>query len=232
VTDAPLEHNDHDTDDVSPEEGATRRCIVTGTLQPREQLIRFVIGPDRQIWPDLLEKLPGRGLWVSCDAALLEQAIRKNLFAKAAKTNAKPAPDLATMVREQLRQRVIQLLGLVKRSGKAVVGFSQVEPAVTRKQIALLFIATDAGSDGRSKLTSQLPPERVITLLTSLELGQALGHDQLVYVGLNAQPLVKQITAAAMRFSAFIAKENVAHSAALAQIGAEFHTRERTDTVG
>ena len=45
--------------------GAERKCIATGEVQPKFGLIRFVVGPDQQIVPDILGKLPGRGIWVS-----------------------------------------------------------------------------------------------------------------------------------------------------------------------
>lgn len=198
-----------------------RRCIVTGALLPRDQLIRFVVGPDQKVWPDLQEKLPGRGLWVCCDAELVMQAVKKNQFAKAARQAVKVDSGLVSMVRDQLRERITQLLGLAKRGGSVIVGFSQVEPALKRQKIALLLIATDAGTDGRAKLSNKLPSEQIITVLSSIELGQAVGHDQLVYVGLAKQPLTNQIAVASMRFSAFTAKENIAPLSPLAQIGAE-----------
>ena len=62
-----------------------RRCIVTRAVKPRAGLIRFVAGPDDVVVPDLAEKLPGRGMWVSADAAALGQAAKKGHFARAAK---------------------------------------------------------------------------------------------------------------------------------------------------
>ena len=53
-----------------------RKCIVTGEVQPKAGLIRFVIGPDNQVVPDILGKLPGRGIYVTADRAILEQVIR------------------------------------------------------------------------------------------------------------------------------------------------------------
>lgn len=37
-------------------------------------MIRFVVGPDRQIVPDLAAKLPGRGIWLSASKDVLELA--------------------------------------------------------------------------------------------------------------------------------------------------------------
>ena len=42
-----------------------RTCIVTRAVKPVAELIRFVLGPDDQVVPDLKHKLPGRGVWVT-----------------------------------------------------------------------------------------------------------------------------------------------------------------------
>ncbi len=55
-----------------PETGPFRRCILTRQRLPKERMIRFVVGPDRQIVPDLAAKLPGRGIWLSASADVLE----------------------------------------------------------------------------------------------------------------------------------------------------------------
>ena len=62
-----------------------RKCIVTGEVQPKHGLIRFVVSPDKQIVPDLAEKLPGRGIWVSSTNNAVSTAIGKGLFSRGAK---------------------------------------------------------------------------------------------------------------------------------------------------
>ena len=42
--------------------GPERKCIATGEVRPTAGMIRFVLGPDAQIVPDVLGKLPGRGI--------------------------------------------------------------------------------------------------------------------------------------------------------------------------
>ena len=46
------------TADDEPETGPLRRCIVTRERQPKERMIRFVVGPDRTLVPDLLQRCP------------------------------------------------------------------------------------------------------------------------------------------------------------------------------
>ena len=66
------------------ESGPERKCIATGDVRPKSELIRFVVGPDHSIYPDLAGKLPGRGIWVSANAKALETAVKKNHFPSAA----------------------------------------------------------------------------------------------------------------------------------------------------
>ena len=51
----------------TPETGKhrERRCVATGETLPEQRLIRFALGPDGALHPDLAAKLPGRGAWVS-----------------------------------------------------------------------------------------------------------------------------------------------------------------------
>ena len=60
-----------DKDQDDPE----RRCIATGESQPKSELVRFVVGPEGQIVPDLLNRLPGRGIYVSADRVAIDKAV-------------------------------------------------------------------------------------------------------------------------------------------------------------
>ena len=63
-------HVEHAAPDAAatgaPETAASpqRRCIATGEVHDRARLVRFVIGPDGAVVPDIDERLPGRGLWL------------------------------------------------------------------------------------------------------------------------------------------------------------------------
>jgi len=63
-------HEDRLDDDL-PETGPLRRCIVSRAVLPKERMIRFVLGPDRVVVPDLAAKLPGRGMWLSASADVI-----------------------------------------------------------------------------------------------------------------------------------------------------------------
>ncbi len=58
-------------------------------------MIRFVIGPGRVLVPDLSASLPGRGMWLSARADVLERARARGIFAKAARGPVAVPADLA-----------------------------------------------------------------------------------------------------------------------------------------
>ena len=35
-------------------DGPERKCLVTGEVQPKQGLVRFVVGPEGQVVPDVL----------------------------------------------------------------------------------------------------------------------------------------------------------------------------------
>jgi len=165
-----------------------RRCLATGEMKPRAELIRFVIAPDQSVVPDLSENLPGHGLWVTATPEAIQLAVKKNLFAKAAKEPAHPAPDLADSVAILLRKRCLTFLGLAKGAGIAVLGESQTESALRAKKLGLYLHAPDATRtlDNRLAITE-------CSLFSRDEMGAAFGYDQIVYAGLGFHGLTEKL---------------------------------------
>lgn len=84
-------------------EPATRTCIVKREALPTERLIRFVAAPDGTVVPDLRHRLPGRGVWVTADAAHVATAEKKRLFARGLEAEVTVEPGLADRVALLLR---------------------------------------------------------------------------------------------------------------------------------
>jgi hypothetical protein len=167
---------------------AVRRCIASGEVRPKQELIRFVGGPDGTVVPDLAERLPGRGLWLSPRRDAMAKACARNLFARAAKASLRVPDDLVERVDRLLARRCLDLVGVAKRSGAAVSGYEQVAGALAAGRAAMLLAASDAAEAGRRKLRalarargSEVP---VVELFTAEELGRALGHDARVHVAI------------------------------------------------
>jgi len=176
-----------------------RRCIVTRTASPRDGLIRFVVSPDGEAVPDLGERLPGRGLWLSARRDIVQRACAENAFSKAARRNVSVAPDLADSLADLLDQRCLDLIGLARRSGQAVAGFDKVRAAAKTGDVALLLEASDGASDGRQKLERVLPDSHVLTLWSSAALGAPFGRDRAVHVAILAGGIADRLIREAAR---------------------------------
>lgn len=171
-----------------------RRCIVSGEVGPREALIRFVIGPDEAVVPDLGERLPGRGLWVTSTREAVETAIRKGLFAKSAKTKAVAAASLADDLEALLAKRAASALGLARKAGALVTGYEKVLAEIAAGRLVLLIEARDGSEDGMRKLAGALksryaalnraePP--ILKPLWGDEMDLALGRANVVHAALT-----------------------------------------------
>ncbi len=185
---------------AAPEKGPLRRCLVTGEEHPKTELVRFVIGPDGAVVPDVGGRLPGRGLWTLARRDIVAAAVARRLFARAAKQAVSADPDLPDRVAELLRRRCIEGLGLARRAGQAVAGFDQVRTWLDRGRCGALVIAADASPEGRRKLGGGLP---IADALGAEELGTAFGRDALTYVGLAPGELAKRIVTDAGRLAGF-----------------------------
>ncbi len=169
-------------------EAGDRLCLVTRETLPHTALIRFVIGPDQSVVPDLGENLPGHGLWVSASRPSIQTAVQKNLFAKATKEQARADPDLADHIAALLRKRCLSLLGLAKGAGLAVLGESQTESALREGKLALFLHAPDAMHplDNRREIPA-------FALFSREEMGAAFGYEQIVYAGLMPHRLTQKL---------------------------------------
>jgi len=190
-----------------------RRCIVTGDVLLERRLVRFVVGPDGYIVPDVAAKLPGRGIWVSADAALLQRAVAKNLFAKAAKMSVKVAPGLVANVESRLVARMQDHLGLARRAGVLVMGFDNVQWALTgRRKINILVEASDGAVDGLRKLLDTAQRQGVmpttLNCLSREELSVALGRENVVHAALFPGPLADRLVLDAERLGGFRPRNN------------------------
>ena len=177
-----------------------RRCIVTSETQPKRGLIRFAVGPDGQIVSDIMEKLPGRGLWVSAEREDLNTAISKGLFARAAKVQVTVPDNLVDEVERQLVRRITDLVALSRKAGSAVAGFEKVKGWLADGRAKVLLQASDGSERGKGKLWT---PEggRFFGNLTSSELGLAFGRENVIHGALAAGGLTRRVVEEATRLS-------------------------------
>jgi hypothetical protein len=181
---------------------AERKCIVTGEVQPKTGLIRFVVGPENQVYPDILGKLPGRGMYVTAERDILAQA-QKGQFSRSAKQAVAVADDVADEVERQLARHVVDLIALTRKSGRAVAGFEKVKGWLAGgERVRVLMQASDGSTRGKTKLWT---PEgaRYFGCLTAQELGLAFGRQSVIHGALATGGLSNRVVEEATKLTGF-----------------------------
>lgn len=196
----------------------SRRCAVTRAHRPKDELIRFVLGPDGTIVPDLKEKLPGRGVWLTAAHDTVAEAVRRKAFGRALKAEAKASEGLAGQVDTLLAEAALGALAMANKAGEVVFGHAKVEEALEKGRVIALIHAADAAQDGCRKLDGKalsLTGGRGIPAVRAFsadELGLASGRSNVIHAALIQGGAARKFLAAASRVERY-RKGNAAFAA-------------------
>lgn len=183
-------------------DGPERSCVVTRTVKSPDDLIRFVVGPDGSLVPDLLRKLPGRGVWASLSAATVTEAIKRRAFERSLKTKVFVSPDLAAMIDGLMLKDAQQALSMANKAGLVQAGFAKVEAMIGSGRCAAVIAASDGADDGRRKIgqalrraelareEAGLKPRKVpvVAIFAGEDLELALGKAHVIHAALAPGP--------------------------------------------
>ena len=200
---------DRGTTSVAP--GTERHCALTRELKPVSDMIRFVLGPAGEVVPDVKRKLPGRGIWITGDRGALEEAVKRNVFARGFKRDVRVAGDLTAATERLLERAALDALAVASKAGQVVTGFAKVEAAITQGDVAALLHASDAADDGTRKLDAALRRKAAekrgetatIDLFSGRQLDLALNRPNVVHAALLAGPAGETFLARVMRLKRF-----------------------------
>jgi hypothetical protein len=165
-----------------------------------------VVGPEGVVTPDIKNKLPGRGIWVSADKETVEKAEEKRVFERSARRSVSGVEDLAARVEGLLVKQTLNAIGLARKAGQLSQGFAKVEGLVRSNNAALLFSASDSGADGRTKLArlaNKGQNVKIIGCLSGAELSLALGRENVVHAAVNPGRFAERISAEVKRLEGF-----------------------------
>ena len=186
-----------ETDQDEPE----RKCIVSGESQPKAGLIRFVVGPEGSVVPDVLGRLPGRGFYVVAERAAIDKAAAKGLFSRAARQPVKSPEGLSDMIEAQLLRRVVDLMSMSRKAGGAVTGYEKVKEWLMKDRAAVLVQASDGSERGKTKLRPPGDGDTLISCLSAGELGLAFGRERAIHAALAAGGLTTRVVEEAARLA-------------------------------
>jgi hypothetical protein len=174
-------------------------------------MIRFVLGPAGEVVPDIKRKLPGRGIWITGGRAALDDAVKRNVFARGFKRDVRVAGDLSAATERLLERSALDALAMAGKAAQVLTGFAKVEAAIAQDDVAALIHASDAADDGTRKLdaalrrkTAEKPVETtVIALFSGEQLDLALNRPNVVHAALLAGPAGETFLARVMRLKRF-----------------------------
>lgn len=197
-----------------------RTCIVSREAREPADLVRFVVSPAGEVVPDLALRLPGRGIWVTATAQMVERAIKAKAFNRAAKAPVTVPADLPGLIERLMQRRVLEALSLTSKAGLLVLGFSRVEALLASGKAACLLHATDAGEDGVDKLdrlyravcrdSGRTP--LIHRLATSEQMSLALGRSNVVHAGLNPGGAARFFSAEVRRLDTYTGRSTLSEA--------------------
>jgi predicted RNA-binding protein YlxR (DUF448 family) len=170
-------------------------------------MLRFALGPDGKVVPDLRRKLPGRGVWTDLSAEAVRRAASKGAFARAFRAKAEAGPDLAVAVDALLERDALQSLSLANKAGLVVGGAFKVDQTLGGGGVAGLIHASDGATDGAAKREQALragrdeagPPVARVNLFSSAQLGLALGKANVIHAAVKTGAAASAFLARAER---------------------------------
>jgi uncharacterized protein len=172
--------------------GGERFCAFSRAVKPAEEMIRFVVGPDNAVVPDVKRKLPGRGIWLTATRATVDEAVKRRVFARSFRKEVRVPLDLAAATARLLERAALDALAIAGKAGGVVTGFGKVEDAIGSGEAIALVHASEAADDGKRKLAAALRRRTadgarkipLIDAFSAQQLDLALGRVNVVHAAL------------------------------------------------
>ena len=160
--------------------GPQRKCVITGKIADKADLIRFVASPDGELVADTDNKLGGRGVWVSSVRETIEHAILGNRFSRHLKQAVQISDNFLDNLDRRLADQLIARLSIMRKAGVLVIGGGKL-----RSQAFLtgLLIANDASPRETQQLINSCRPDWIEKGIPSAWLGQISGRTSVAYAG-------------------------------------------------
>lgn len=188
-----------------PGHKAKRTCLGCRQEFDQEQLIRYVASPEGDVLVDYRQKLPGRGGYTCFSVECVQTAAKRRQFGRTFRRPelAPSAEDLLDALRVQLRERILGLLGMARKSGNIISGSNLVLAALGGPaQPALVLLAEDVSDGIGDKVQGKAAAVGVscFRFLTKADLGQQVGRDQRSTIGVKTGRLAESLRGELVRY--------------------------------
>ncbi|MCC7536590.1 MAG: DUF448 domain-containing protein [Deltaproteobacteria bacterium] len=171
-----------------------RTCVGCRSADTKGSLVRVVRGPQGQIVPDPMGRLPGRGAYVHVRGDCMAAAVRGGLARAFRAPVELGADELAVAIEARLVVRRTGLLVAARRAGALAIGTDAVRDAIASRRVALLLVASDAAGR-REELSAAVGRlgRACVEVGTKTELGALLGREEVGVVAVLDRGLAEAI---------------------------------------
>jgi len=170
-----------------------RTCASCRKADDPEHLVRWVLGPEGQVVPDLLARSFGRGAWTHASRECLSAlpgALKKS-FRQDIRTD---RPRLLELLAEAAHHRSAQLLGAARREGHLALGATPVQAAVARGHARGLVVAQDAQAAATLPEVEQMVRRGLASVWGTKErLGALCGRPEIAVLAILDERLAQRL---------------------------------------
>jgi ribosomal protein L7Ae-like RNA K-turn-binding protein len=154
---------------------------------------------------DYRHKLPGRGAYTCLDRNCIESAVKRRQFDRAFRSNTRglDAAVLREALRQQIRERILNLLGMARKSANVVSGSSLVMDSLGgRSGLALVLMADDVSAAIGEKVAAKAAMAGIpcFRLFDKGIIGQVLGKGERSVVALKDGLLAESVKTELSRY--------------------------------
>lgn len=173
-----------------------RTCIGCRQATAPDELVRFVLGPDGELVPDLKSGAFGRGAWVHPRPECLRGAARG--FSRSFSTAVRVTDvELVALLKSAAERRALSLLASAQGARRVVLGKAAVEEALAAGSVRILIVATDAKAAIESReVQASIAAGKAVAWGTKQSLGALFGRDELGVLGILDAGLARALARA------------------------------------
>jgi uncharacterized protein len=194
-------------------ESPQRTCVGCRVTCDKDELIRFVLAPDGTLVPDLLKKLPGRGVYTCLKESCIRQACERKLFSRAFKRDVlgADADALRDLIITMMEDRIASYIALANKAGKVVSGSDMVGEVLKKKRdiAGIILVASDVSEDIGNRIRSLAAQYGVehVTLFDKERYGSLLGKSLRSVLAVQGQGFVEKLKMEIERYRNFLRGE-------------------------
>lgn len=181
-----------------------RKCVVSGKILNKEELLRFLVLENGSFIPDFNKKLGGRGVYLSNSKTMLETLVVKNQLSKVLHKKVVIDANLPQLVENILANRGLEAINLARKAGDMILGFEKVKDIIVKGRAAFVIEAADAGADGKQKIAEMAKDLEKFTVYDVATLDKALDRENTVYLAVAKGKTSSMVRLALKRYQTFL----------------------------